>query len=379
MKIAIMTQPLGPNYGGIMQAWALQQILKDAGHEPVTLDRRPNAKSALYYVARLGYRALQKSLGRRRAPIFVERHIPYILKNTKEFIGNNIIVSDTLDSNRKLKDHFERENYDAVIVGSDQTWRPSYSPNIGNYFLDFIRSRNIKRIAYASSFGVDDWEFSRNETLKFARLLRCFDAISVRESSGVLLCEKYFGVQAKQLVDPTLLLERERYECLFKKDAHPARNGVYTYILDSAVWKNKVVDSVASQLDKPLYSSQAIATINNLGACNLDDCVLPDVERWLEGFYTADFVVTDSFHGTVFSIIFRKPFISLINYERGGDRFISLLSVLGLNDRLIRPCDDCNIIKVVASDIDFNLVDAKLGVLKSEAISFLKTHLESVE
>ena len=105
MKIAIMTQPLGPNYGGIMQAWALQQILKDAGHEPVTLDRRPNAKSALYYVARLGYRALQKSLGRRRAPIFVERHIPYMLKNTKEFIGNNIIVSDTFDSNRKLKDH----------------------------------------------------------------------------------------------------------------------------------------------------------------------------------------------------------------------------------------------------------------------------------
>src|SRR5690606_32509953 len=96
MKIAIMTQPLGSNYGGIMQAWALQQVLKRMGHEPVTIDRQPEAQSPVYRATRAAYRTLKKAVGKRQAPIFFERYLPTIQHHTRTFIGHNITMSEPL-------------------------------------------------------------------------------------------------------------------------------------------------------------------------------------------------------------------------------------------------------------------------------------------
>src|SRR5690554_1758365 len=112
MKIAIMTQPLGKNYGGMIQAWALQQVLKKAGHAPVTMDRQADARGPAYHAARLGKRTLKKALGKWNAPINFERHLPVILQRTQAFLDQHLSMSEPLDSTAKLKAHFEREQYD---------------------------------------------------------------------------------------------------------------------------------------------------------------------------------------------------------------------------------------------------------------------------
>ncbi|MBA1277431.1 polysaccharide pyruvyl transferase family protein [Stutzerimonas stutzeri] len=375
MKIAIMTQPLGKNYGGMIQAWALQQVLKSAGHEPVTMHRQTDAKGPAYHAARLGYRTLQKALGKRKAPINFERHLPDILQHTQAFIDQHLSMSEPLDSTAKLKAHFEREQYDAVIVGSDQTWRPRYSPNIDNFFLNFLQCSDTKRIAYASSFGVDEWEFTEEETQRCAPLARQFDAISVRENSGVGLCKKYLGVEATHVLDPTLLLERQAYEALYKTKEIPERQGIYTYILDRAEWKDQVIETAKQVLNKPQYSNQPKASAAYPISSKLSEYRMPSVEGWIKGFADADFVITDSFHGTVFSIIFNKPFISLINPSRGASRFSSILGELGLMDRLVTEHDQIQAEKLLTQAIDYQQVGDSLKKTKRKSIVFLDKQL----
>lgn len=371
MKIAIMTQPLGKNYGGMIQAWALQQVLKNAGHTPVTIDRQYEEKNAIYHAARLGKRTLQKVIGRWKAPINFERHLPSILLHTHTFIDQHLSMSEPLNSTDKLREHFEREQYDAVIVGSDQTWRPQYSPNIHNYFLDFLTDSDIKRIAYASSFGVDEWEFSDEQTRLCAALATRFDSISVRERSGVELCEKYLRVTASHVLDPTLLLGKESYEALYSNKEIPRRQGIYTYILDEAEWKNQVLHTAKQMLGMEHYNNQPKVSMSSMSSNSPLDYTMPSLESWIKGFADAEFVITDSFHGTVFSILFNKPFISLVNPGRGSTRFNSLCEKLGLSSQLLKVYSESSVRDLVNGHINHCGVGDKLDGLKKESVFFL--------
>ncbi|WP_417615565.1 polysaccharide pyruvyl transferase family protein [Oceanisphaera sp.] len=327
MKIAIMTQPLGKNYGGIMQAWALQQVLKRMGHEVVTIDRQPDQPPLAYKATRLAYRAGMKAIGKRKAPINFEKHLPYILQNTRSFIEQHITMSEPLYSTQQLREHFDRENYDAVIVGSDQVWRPKYSPCIENFFLDFLEDKKIKRIAYAASFGVDEWEYTEEQTKRCAELAKKFDAISVREDSGVELCRKHLGVEATHVLDPTLLLDKEDYLQLIGTARLKYKpQGVYTYFLDKTPEKLALANRASEKLDEAVYSCQAKFTVG-ADHCNVDGFVMEDIRDWLAGFANAGYVLTDSFHGMVFSTLFEKPFTISNNIARGAARFTSLLNM----------------------------------------------------
>ena len=379
MKIAIMTLRPSKNYGGILQAWALQQVLKNEGNNPVTIYRETDPKSFIYYIARNLYRFILKIFGKRKGPINFEKNISFILKNTKSFIGHNINMSEVLGSSEDLEAHFQRENYDAVIVGSDQTWRPSYSPNIGNFFLDFLKGSDIKRIAYASSFGVDNWEYTEKQTQHFAQLIKEFDAISVREASGVNLCKEYLGVEAIHVLDPTLLVKREAYEALFEVKNIPSREGIYTYILDQSEWKNRVVETARRILEKPVYCNQPRSSMHQPTSKELADYVMPSVEGWVKGFHDAEFVITDSFHGAVFAIIFNKPFISLMNPKRGASRFYSMLNQFGLEKRLVSSFDINVIENIIAEPVGYADVNMKLSSLRKKSESFLFYSLDKVD
>lgn len=381
MKIAIMTLPLGKNYGGIMQAWALQQVLKRMGHEPVTIDRQPVPKGLAHHATRLGYRAAMKAVGKRKAPINFERYWPTILQHTHAFIDQHITMSEPLDSTAKLKTHFDREQYDAVIVGSDQTWRPQYSPNIDNFFLDFLEGKEIKRIAYASSFGVDHWEFTEAQTKRCAELAKAFDVISVREDSGVELCRKYLGVEATHVLDPTLLLEKEDYEQLIGQDRLSDKpQGVYTYFLDKTPDKLELARQVSEELGVSIYSCQAKYGIDQDVSATLEDFTMPDVRDWLAGFANAKFVLTDSFHGMVFSVIFEKPFIAVVNENRGATRFVSLMGRLDLENQLCKVVSgiDINCLERLLDNKEYMYKLNKLNKLKNESSNFLHGSLATV-
>lgn len=359
-----------------MQAWALQQVLKREGHEVVTIDRQADNKGFFYHLARLGYRSLQKTLGKRKASINLEKYYSEIFQHTNAFVREHLSMSEPLDSTEKLKAHFDREKYDVVIVGSDQTWRPMYSPNIGNFFLDFLEDKAIKRIAYASSFGVDDWEFTEEQTRYCAPLAQKFDAISIREDSGVALCKKYLGVDATHVLDPTLLLERSAYEALFAGKDISKKSGIYTYILDKCDWKSQVVEKVKTELRLPVFSHQSKKQHSDPMCVDWKQCHMPTVEGWIRGFADSDFVITDSFHGTVFSIIFGKPFISLVNKDRGASRFFSLLNVFNFSNRCIENYNGDYIIGLLRNKCDIKIIEKILKVNIVASKDFLKSTIE---
>lgn len=374
MKIAIMTLPLGLNYGGLMQAWAMQQVLKRLGHDPVTINRQPDPRPHAYRLTQLSYRAAKKIIGKRKAPINLEKYLPSITIKTKAFIDQHIKLSEPLNTTHKLKKHFNHGQYEGVIVGSDQTWRPDYSPNIENYFLDFLADKNILRLAYASSFGVDRWTFTNKQTEQCASLAKKFVSIGVREQSGINLCKKFLGVPATLTLDPTLLLEKNDFSNLIgqhrlKQEEH----GIFTYFLDKTDNKATLAKQISKKLNEPIYSSQARYSLSQ-DHSHLDDYVIPDVEDWLAGFANSKFIVTDSFHGMVFAIIFEKDFIVVLNEERGTERFLSLLKQLGLEQHAIDSSQQHNLISNL-KNIDYYAVSTKLNALKKQSIGYLSSRL----
>lgn len=378
MRIGILTQPLYCNYGGLVQCYALQQTLKKMGYEAIVLqrefNRRYTLKGACDYYAKL---IVKKLIGRRVSWHYCvsQERRDYIAKNTNKFIEKYITPrSGHCYSTEQLKQEVEKLHLDAIIVGSDQVWRPYYSPCQPNYFLDFLTEDNkIKRISYAASFGGDEWSFSSELTNRCGNLLKKFDAISVREYSAIALCKEHFGVDALQVLDPTMLLEKEEYLSIIPPEKAP-RGDIFCYVLDRSVEKKKIITQIAQSMGLSTFESmpELDDSIYNLYG-EIEKAVYPPVEDWLSAFNEAKMVITDSFHGVVFSIIFNKPFWVIGNEGRGMARFQSVLSLFGLEDRLItRENGD----KIDYSEtILWDSVNARRAALKEESIGFLKNAL----
>lgn len=371
MRICILTQPLQTNYGGLLQAYALQTVLKRVGHEVWTEDRREN-RDNLSGVLKNNAKILLGPIRKFYYPTISEKKI--ISKNTNFFIQKYINTTCPIYSTNKSL--FGEYNFDAFIVGSDQVWRPMYSYGIYNYFLDFTIGKNVKRIAYAASFGTDQWEFTPEQTAVCSELAKQFDAISVREDSAIGLCRQYLNINAVQMPDPTLLLDKNDYLEIIKNDRpeNSHLGGILTYILDDSEIKRSVVQKVSSKLKLNSFSVMPQAQFKDVGKKGIDKCIYPPVAEWLQGFADADFVVTDSFHGTVFSIIFNKPFISIANKTRGVSRFISLLKGFELEDRLIYSEEDFK--DNLLNNIDFTEINIAHNKKRAEALEFLTNALK---
>lgn len=371
-KIAILTQPLSTNYGGILQAYALQIILKQMKHKVVTINRKPNSYSQIKLtLSRIKNKILNKIKGNDKF-LFSAKDMQFIAQHSTKFIKNNISLTELIDDDSKLIKHFDKNKYDAVVVGSDQTWRPKYSPNIFNFYLDFLKDKETKRIAYASSFGVDNWEYTFEETEKCKMLLQKFNAVSVREKSGINLCKQHLNSAAELVLDPTMLLDKQHYIKLFKsKNIEKAEGKLYTYVLDRNIEKNQIIEKVVKELNISEFKNQPIESLMTPNGNSLEDYIYPPVEGWIKGFYDAEFIITDSFHGTIFSILFNKPFISVPNKERGVDRFTSILKQLGLEHRMVFNSEHITDV-LLKEKINFNDVNVKLENLRVRSLNFLK-------
>lgn len=355
MRVGIYTQKLENNYGGILQNYALQQVLISLGHTPVTFDFRPRT-NYFWFIVSQSKNILLKILGRERK-IMGYKKGPERSSYTQQFIQNNINTSWRMQFMTPLVPYLLR--IDCAITGSDQVWRPSY--NILSYaYLHFIRRKSVSKIAYAASFGVDTWEYSTTSTIQCQRWVKEFKAISVRESSGVALCEKYLDVKAIHVLDPTLLLGKDVYEKLCT-DIKPLCNRPFlaAYILDLNTEIEVLVKEVAR--NKGL-ECVVISAEKNISAT---------VEQWLSVFRDASYVVTDSFHGTVFSLIFRKSFNTIINKKRGSSRFESLLSIFDLQSRLI----DDETKSYNSEEINWAPVENIHSQWMKKSINFLKNNI----
>ena len=309
MRIAILTLPLHTNYGGILQAFALQTVLERMGHEVVVVDLDQTLRRGAWVQTKEWAKyAVKKYLLRREAFFMSDRQRNLEREereqHTRAFVRRHIHTCMV----RNLTRDFPLD-VDAIVVGSDQVWRKPYfcdmyGCGIENAFLAFTEGRDMKRIAYAASFGTDDWEYDEEDTARCRRALARFDAVGVREASAVNLCARQLGRNdACHVLDPTMLLTKEDYVGLIKGERLEVigeRGNMMCYILDNSSDKQQLVERLARERGRP------------------------PVGQWLRGFMDAELVVTDSFHACVFAIIFGKPYIAVGNKERGMARFASL-------------------------------------------------------
>lgn len=377
MKLAILTQPLFFNYGGLLQAYALQTTLERMGHEVTILNRESKAASVRFpNNLVLDAKYLLRKLLRKPNVTRNSRQNKLISCKTQKFINKHLHVTPSLYSVKLLNNYLAKHRQDGFVVGSDQVWRPSMSPCISNYFLDFAKNQHVKRIAYAASFGVDSWEFSEEDTRVCSALAKQFDAISVREASGVGLCKDNLGVDAIHVLDPTLMLEKEDYIQLTNEANESKTDGsLFCYVLDKSEEKQFVIKTIGQKLGlKDFYCMPALHDSPDNIERDPENCIYPPVTQWLRSFMDAKMILTDSFHGTAFSIIFNKPFWVIGNKKRGLSRFESILGIFGLQDRLITPEQidriDWN------APIDWERVNAIRKEWQDKSAKFLKEALD---
>lgn len=272
----------------------------------------------------------------------------------------------------------ELMNDTSFIVGSDQVWRGEYARLIESlpfFFLNFATQEQRQRsIAYAASFGSDEWEGTPEETAECARLLRDFKVVSVREHSGIRICREVFGVEAVQMPDPTLLLEQEDYNHLIRNWRTKSTDTPFmaVYLLDETKEKKALTRTLSKEIG--LHAQHLMP---HPGAKRLMDRLPLSIPQWLRFMRDCECVLTDSFHGCVFSIIFNKPFICLGNESRGSARFDSLLGTFDLQGRLVTNPSPEELQKLISTPIDWEKVNTIRHCEKQRAFDFLRANLET--
>lgn len=364
ISAVILTHPFYGNYGGMLQAYALQRVLSNNNINSFVCKYYKYPTDALIGFIRYLYHTIKYKFN---FHILKSKNIklPYIYfhKIGKLFLQKNINSMPYSKSN--TSEH-------TWIVGSDQVWRAKYV-KLPFFFLnqESKKTRN-KSITYAASFGTDEWEGTEVDTKKCAKLLKDFKAVSVREHSGVRICKEVFGVDAVQMPDPTLLLNQEDYNYLIKnwrtkKISNPF---MAIYILDENEKNKMLAHSLC--LESNLYPQHLMP---HSGAKKLTDRLPLSVPQWLRFMRDCECVLTDSFHGCAFSIIFNKPFICLGNKSRGTARFDSLLNTFGLQERLVTNPTIGELLKLVNTPIDWQKINEIRKNEQLRALNFLRTNL----
>lgn len=364
MKIGILTLPLHTNYGGILQAWALQTVLRRMGHEVETFMPKKKGcwKEKFYFLKRI----ILKCAGyKMNVPIFIE----YTDKNNKinryinRFIKKKIKIKFV-----KTLSNIAENKYNAIVVGSDQVWRKKYFEDlwqapITDAFLYLSTKEKSIKLSFAASFGVNEWQFDEEESFKISEALKSFKGVSVRERDAVELIKEKVGMNTCQVLDPTLLLNDDDYLNLLGIKREKSE-GITSYILDPSPEIEKFINEISEQRKLKRKELNVVSSLESKIS----------IKDWIKGFAEAEMVVTDSFHGCVFSIIFRKPFLCIGNEDRGSARFDSLIETFGLQKNFIKDTNNFD------NQMDYSLpknIDEKISQMMELSFSFINNSLNN--
>lgn len=358
-KIGVLTLPLSSNnYGGIVQAYALQRKLKEEGAaDVVLLDRRQNKSLKNTFIIGV-YKIFY--------PKYLKVHETINIE-FRNFIKKHIKSSPTFSSHKNLVNFIKTHKIDTLVTGSDQVWRTKYAKTIyKDLFLDFDVPN---KFSYAASLGVEHWEDDdKKETVK--ELIQDFKGISVREQGVINLFKNEFDSKAEQHIDPTMLLSKEDY----KKDLNlEEKNDVelLTYILDPQNDKENFINNFASQHGLKRKKIGFKNKINRGNYKNFLTVKHDSIYHWLSSFMSAKFIIVDSFHGVVFSILFNVPFIAIGNKSRGLSRFNSILTLFKIKDRLITDYNEQHF-NLFDKSIDFEQINTILEKERFKSTTYLR-------
>lgn len=334
MKIAILNLPVDNNYGGNLQRYALVKVLQGMGYDVKHINLRFNIvvkwkplvitaikrtiKSIIHqkryeiFPTWNAYKRYKKKTA--LTDVFYKRYVPHTkIYRTKEELSH---IS----------------GYDAYLVGSDQVWRKFIAKphGIDTYFFEFLQDANAKRIAYGASLGTAENELNNEEIVQLGFLYKKFDAVSVREDSGLKLLKEYGWnrPEPQVVLDPTLLLDMQDYNSLIEEsETYSPEGSLFAYILDYTEEKEQFINDISHKYSFKSFSMSLSSNKNT------------SVEQWLRFFKEAKMVITDSFHGLLFSIIYNKPYFLIKNEFRGNARFDSILSLFHLSENELQRVD----------------------------------------
>lgn len=294
-----------------------------------------------YYALARVLESMNLSYAMIRNPLETETNIEDLHKSHPLYFANDRYDITPLLSIEEL--YILNDYFDAFIIGSDQMWNYYLSkPYRQSYFLDFVSSDKLK-ISYATSFGLSEYVGPSDEMEITKRNLQRFDYISVRDNFSKKICENDFNVFAELLLDPVFLCPVEKYEELINEISFFTNEPyIFAYILNPNENIGSCLKDIAKKNSckiKVVFdfsgNKEQQKSMLNADSELIEYTILPDVREWLGLLKNAKFVLTDSFHGTCFSIIFKKEFIVIKNNARGGERFLYILTEFGLLNRLI--------------------------------------------
>lgn len=373
MKIGIVTFNSAHNYGAVLQAWALQEYLRSEGHDPSIVNYRINDIDKLYriYKPRNPYKSptLNKLVHKAQDFKAYKRD-----KNKyKRYKAFEHFINHTLNTTQPPVYNYaqlcKRDwDFDVLISGSDQVWNGSFTKMNPGYFLQFGRPET-KRISYAASIGKN--EIADNEGLLFQKMLKNFDYISVREAKAKEEVLRFIDEEVDVVCDPTLLLPNEKYYEL-KKD--PKISQPYIYVHNVHLVKvderlNAMAEEISKRTGLPIVHNRPDYTFTNQVDLFLDG----GAEEFLGWIANADFVLANSFHATVFSMIFHRQFITIPHFQN-PDRMRHFLGELGIGNHLLGypeelPADLADLA------IDYDKVEERRANMRAGSIEFLKKAL----
>ena len=355
MKISVLTLQNISNYGSVLQAFATKLFFESMGYRTEfvdywrenMIDRNIAHELILHKNLKLknvwGKTALTRNIAERLLTNQIEKQAaPF-----RSFVSEKLSVSSTRYTSVEQLNSDPPEA-DVYCVGSDQVWNSEWNGGFDKCFcLSYAKSGKPK-LAFSSSFGVD--RLPEDEGKKVKALLSDFDAVTVREESAVSLL-KGLGIKSECILDPTLLVSREVW--LEQTDAKIAEKQPYilVYQLNRSAEFDAIVNSAAEK-----YGKRVVRIEYRESDSEGEHIILPSVTEWISYFRYADYVITDSFHGTAFSLLFQRQFVDFLPDKYSG-RINSILRLLGLEERRIETPDG---VAVLEKEIDYGRVAAAL-------------------
>lgn len=363
-KVLVITRHAIANYGSILQAIATQRVVERLGYECEIIDyiRKDEYKNKGLVTA-----AKQKAYVKKFPPLIIAYCLARVGENTSANNKFEVMRNKWLPMTKYYSDLRNPPKADIYMTGSDQVWGPLMNQQYDwNYFLQFAGD-DVKKIAYAGSFGKMD--ISKEDADKMVEFLKRYDAISVREKQAVEFL-KDNGVCSEQVVDPTLLFNGEEWKELLSMETRPDKG---KYVLIYQIHKNDKLSAYAKEFSKRIgLPLKRVAVMHHQKFWGGDFIETPDIKEFLEYIDSAAYVVTDSFHGTAFSINLNTPFVTLMPETGTSARNLSLLELTGLNAQIAR---DENDFSVLDKNVDFTEANKILFAERKKSIEILKNIL----
>lgn len=367
MNIGILTFHHTTNYGATLQAYALQHYLKKLGHEVELIDYRPS-KAVWHYMKEM---SPVRRKGSNPSEWFNTAFLQYILKAKKmrQFLQDYTHLSSQKFYTKNYLAQYKHQ-YDAVITGSDQVWCINSVRGFdSSYFLDFINSKNCLKISYAASCGpTRNWGNYQNQ---IRTLLQDFHALGIRDSNSINLVDTLLESKKPitKVLDPTFLVN---YEDIM---IYPKRDNDYVLIYSHHGIVNHLSKKLIQSVSKKLDTSAVISVGHPIKIADAS-LVGISLQEWLGYMYNAPFIITNCYHGVIFSIIFQKQF-SFIPYGNTNDKVMDILETFNLQSRILSDKHNPRALEKQTTLIDYTQINAKKEQLLKQSQQFLKEALKT--